>query len=488
MRLLFTVFLLGIFTHTFAQDYHQWSEHFGARASLLGGAATAGLGDNATAYYNSAAMAFVEDPSLSISVNAYRIRHLKTTNALGAGINLKGTQLSTAPNLIAGIIPFGKSDKLRLGYALISRRNYTAKYDYLHEADYEIIAETEGKERFIGSYNLFHSIIEYWGGFGVSYKFNDELSFGIAHYGIYREVKYANNYEMSVLPSDRSLGTASSVRSNISFNYWNVKGVFKPSAAFRRENIKLGVTLTTPTFNILGEADVSRNYSIRGLDQLLGTDITIIDRAENVKTIHKEHGSLAIGASYKILENSWIHFTNEMFFSGKSYFVFDPDKSPNTYPAEIDPAITYRFFGEQNFLAYSEQTRAVSNFGIGFESELSSVWDIYFGFRTDFLYNDKPYYTFNTIRIESSKWNLYHASLGMVHQTKSHKTYTIGVECGFTPSKEYYNVADFRTPSIENGLLGNGGSGAFARQISFKILLEIEVGKGRDVTIEDIIE
>ena len=71
MRTFLALCYIFTFNSVSAQDYHQWSEHFGARASLLGGAATSGLGDNATAFYNSAAMAFVDDPSLSISVNAY---------------------------------------------------------------------------------------------------------------------------------------------------------------------------------------------------------------------------------------------------------------------------------------------------------------------------------------------------------------------------------------------------------------------------------
>ena len=62
MKTLNILFITFLCSFGWSQDYHQWSEHFGARASLLGGAATAGLGDNATVYYNPAAMAYVEHP------------------------------------------------------------------------------------------------------------------------------------------------------------------------------------------------------------------------------------------------------------------------------------------------------------------------------------------------------------------------------------------------------------------------------------------
>ena len=68
-------------------------------------------------------MAFVEDPSMSISVNAYRMRMLKMQNFLGDGIDLKANQFSSMPNLIAGIVDLGKKERLRLGYAVITRRN-----------------------------------------------------------------------------------------------------------------------------------------------------------------------------------------------------------------------------------------------------------------------------------------------------------------------------------------------------------------------------
>ena len=114
MLKLTTLFVMLCFCFiNFSQDYHHWSEQFGARASFLGGAAAAGLGDNATVYYNSAAMSFVETPSLSISVNAYRISNIQLKNALGNGYDLKETQLTTMPNLISGIYAPKKHQKVR---------------------------------------------------------------------------------------------------------------------------------------------------------------------------------------------------------------------------------------------------------------------------------------------------------------------------------------------------------------------------------------
>ncbi len=477
MKFSFIIILLAVGIHSYAQDYHHWSEHFGARASLLGGAATAGLGDNATVYYNPAAMAFVDDPSLSISVNAYRIRNLKLTDALGPNLDLEGTQFATSPNLIAGILEFEKRKKLRLGYSVITRRSFSSKFDYLHQGSYDILSTTAGKEIFVGSHNFHHQLNEYWAGFGLSYQISKSFSIGFAHYGIYRDVKYGNSYEMSVLPEDGSLGDVASVSTNVTFNYWNVKGVFKPSIALSVDNFKLGISFTTPSFNMLGKGNVYRDYSIINMDEVIGSDVTFIDRAEGQKAVHKENGSIAFGVSWKLGKRAWLHFTNETFFGGKYYLIFNPDQSPNVYPTYIADTTTFRYFGNQNFLAFGEETEARTNVGIGLETRLAKRWEMYLGARTDFMYNEQPYYLISRIGVEASKWNLYHFSLGIVHLTKKDKRYTVGVEYGFTPNKEYYRIIDFTTPKVTNGLGGEKGASAYGKQFSFKLLLEIEIGR-----------
>jgi len=445
---------------------------FWSKSIIIRGAATAGLGDNATVYYNAASMAFVENPSMSISVNAYRIRNLKLNNALGKGLNLKYTQFSTTPNLIAGIIELKKRKRLRLGYAVITRRSFSGKFDYLYQTQKEILSTTAGEEVFVASYNNQHQLNEYWAGFGVSYQLSDSWSIGFAHYGIYRDVKYSNSHQTSVLPQDGSTGDVASVSTNITFNYWTVKGIIKTSIALSVDNFKFGITATLPSFNILGKANIYRDYSIINLDELIGTDVTFIDRADGVKAVHKENGSLAIGVSWKLGKRAWLHFTNETFFGGKYYLIFNPEQSPSVYPTSIPDTTTYRYFGNQNFLAFGEESEARTNIGIGLETKIAKRWDLYLGARTGFLFNEKPYYDFDRVNIESSKWNLYHFSLGLVHLNKK---YTIGVEYGFTPKQEYYHVIDFPSSSVENALIGNGGAGAYAEQFSFKLLLEIEI-------------
>lgn len=470
--LIFTFFSIEV---AIGQDYHQWSEHFGTRASLLGGAATAGLGDNATVYYNSAAMSFVENPSLSISVNAYRISDIRLKNALGNGYDLKETQLTTMPNLIAGIFVPKKHQRVRLGYAVITRKNFSSKYDYLFQGYREVVSATNGPESFVAGYNQFHSLQEYWAGISISYKVSKHFSLGLSHFGAYRTVKYSNSVNLSALPTDGSTGDVTSFNSDISFNYWNVKGLFKPSIALDFENFKFGISFTTPSFNMLGKANVYRDFSIINMNELILTDLKIVDRAEKLKTQHKENGSLAFGVSWKLGKKAWLHWTNETFFGGKYYLIFDADQAPSTYPANLSNDAISSFFGDQHFLAFGEETVARTNLGIGLEVSLTPKWDLYLGGRTDFLTNEKPYFDYERIGIDASKWNLYHASLGLAFTSEKLKRYSAGFEFAFTPKREFYHVINLNNPATENLYIGNGDYDASAKVLSFKFLLEIDI-------------
>ena len=458
MKNLLILTFLACSSLSVAQDYHHWSEQFGARASLLGGAATAGLGDNATVYYNTAAMAFVEHPSLSISVNAYRYRTLKYENAFGPGLDYKATHFSSMPNLIAGVLPLIKHPKLRLGYAVITRRSFNNKFDLLDESDLEIFPGLDGPERYILGVNVHHQLMEYWAGFGLSYQVSKEFSVGISHYGIYRDVKYSSSVGETVLPSDTSAHDVYTYSASESFNYYNVKGVFKASIALNVENFRLGVSYTTPSFNMFGKAKAYRELEYINLAAF---DVLLVDRIEGIKVKHKEYGSLAIGVSWRLGKKAWLHVTNETYFGGKEYYIFDADEKPSIFPdIYTEEQLETLGLGGQNFISLTEESQAVTNLGMGLEAQMAKRWTLYLGARTDWLYNETPGPDAKegVMRIASSQWHLYHFSLGLGFLTKKNKKYTAGLEYGvgsMTFAKD----------------LGNSGSH------SFKLLLEIEVGK-----------
>ena len=484
IRSLTTTLFFAFALTTFSQDYHHWSEHFGTRASLLGGAATSGLGDNATVYYNSAAMSFVDNPNLSITVNAYKLRTAKMENALGKDLDLKETQIATFPSLIAGIFEFKNNERLKIGYSVNTKTSFQSKFDYLHQGEYEVLDSIAGPENYVASYGLHHSITEYWAGVALSYRLTDAMSVGLAHYGIYRDVKYSNYINTAALPLDPGLGDFASVSSSIDFKYWNVKGVFKPSIAFQWPKSKLGITYTSPSFNILGKANVYREFSIVNLDEEIGTDVTFVDRREKQKATHRSPGALAIGVSKKFGTKTWVHFTNEFFNPMPYYLLFNPENPVNSYPQNLPDSIPWQIFGEQNYLAYGEEYHPLINFGLGIERQVNPRTNIMVGARTDFNYNARPYYIFQRIGIESSKWPLYHFSAGLAKHTKKNKIFTAGLEFAVSPRQRFHQYVNFTNPSSEDLLVGTRQFVATTKQFGFKVVLGVEIGNSEKPSLE----
>ncbi|MFT7614100.1 MAG: hypothetical protein ACI9J3_003082, partial [Parvicellaceae bacterium] len=370
----------------------------------------------------------------------------------------------------------------KFGYSINTKTAFASMYDYLHQENYEILDSLVGLENYVAGYSYNHRVSEYWSGFGVSYQLTESLAIGLAHYGIFKDVKYSHFVSLSALPLDASTGDIASVNSAINFNYWNVKGVFKPSIAFSWPKSKLGITYTSQSFNIMGRANVYRQFSIINLDESIATDITFVERREKQKAVHKSYGSLAIGVSKKIKNKSWVHFTNEMFFGSPYYLLFNPENPVNTYPSSIADSITLQIFGDQNFLAYGEQYLPIINFGLGFESQLNDKLGILFGARTDFNFNALPYYTYTKMSIEASKWNLYHFTCGLTKKTKDNKIITVGFEYTMTPRGKFYQFVNFTNPSSSNALLGDRQPTAWIQQHGFKVIIGIEIGKGKAET------
>ena len=102
--LVFTFFTMAIVQ---GQDSQYWTQQFGTRTALMSGAVLGGADDNTMIYYNPAGLGFLEESSLSINANAYRVENIKVENALGDAADFKSNKLGSVPLLARGMIRTG---------------------------------------------------------------------------------------------------------------------------------------------------------------------------------------------------------------------------------------------------------------------------------------------------------------------------------------------------------------------------------------------
>src|SRR5213083_2175882 len=86
------------------QDTHYWTQQYGSRSALMGGAVVGGSKDNTSIYYNPGALGFVDTGSISVNASLYQTQHIRIKNAIGQNADFKSSQLGSVPLLLSGMI------------------------------------------------------------------------------------------------------------------------------------------------------------------------------------------------------------------------------------------------------------------------------------------------------------------------------------------------------------------------------------------------
>lgn len=466
---------LGLFSS--AQDFHYWTDQFGIKATALGGAVVSGQDDHSMVYYNPAAMSLVQTPSLSFSINAYQYRTFKQKNALGPNQDLESTDYATVPNMMAGIFVFRKRPAWRVGYMVISRNVYNNKLDLYNSGQYDVL-ELPGNETFVSSYAYEIHTGEYWAGLSVSYEANPHLSLGLSHMGAYKTTKYYNNYSITVLPPDTSSSQITRFASTISFNYWDVKALFKPSLLVHYPKFRFGLAVTLPSINIIGKGNFYREISTLNMNDVLPFDFAVIDRAKKSKVQHKTTTSFSYGISAQLWQKCWLHIHAETFLGQNYYLIHRAKGGTEHYPALINDVLITNIFGNQAFLSYGEAYKPVTNIGVGLDFKLSDQMNLQLGSHTDFNYNRYPVYTFERQRIQASQYDRLVTSVGGNYVLKNGKRFALAFEFGFSLPKTTDYTVDFTTPNVtRNGITGDPASGVKTYAYSYKLMFEVTLGK-----------
>ena len=105
-----------------AQDSHYWTNQFGNRARLLGGAVIGSATDLSAVYYNPGAIALEDDPELLLSANVFQYSRLTVKDALSPGQDVSSSRFNLSPSLFAGEIKSEALGDNRVAYAFLTRR------------------------------------------------------------------------------------------------------------------------------------------------------------------------------------------------------------------------------------------------------------------------------------------------------------------------------------------------------------------------------
>ena len=428
-----------------AQDNHYWSNQFGSRSALMGGAVVGGVRDTSAGCYNPGALGFIDNPSLSVSGNAYQYQTIEIRNGIGFAEDLKSDRIQAVPTLLSGIMKFENAPDHTLGYSVISKTNFAAKFTGRIEGFGDIIPEdrSPGEEEFIGQVSDDTDTREIWFGGSYAYKISENISVGGSVFIPVRNQNGNSTYVARTISSDSDV---TSVTGLTSTDYYNIRALGKFGAAADFSPLRVGLTFTTPSLDITGDGEVSRDLTATNI-AAEGTDpfsFVANDRQDGLDAEYESPLSVALGADFTIEESgTTIAFAVEYFDSTDAYGVISPEDRPFLRPSDAETG-----FSSADFLRVYSSADEVVNFSIGVEQEITKNTKGYLSFRSDMSSREDNVEQAG-IDPTIASYDLYHVTAGGAYRTERSEI-AFGLMYSFGTDDNYSQQVDFDTATEDN--------------------------------------
>ncbi|MFN5181790.1 MAG: hypothetical protein ACK5D5_02055 [Bacteroidota bacterium] len=426
----------------FSQEHNYWSNNFGAKSTLLCGAAVSNYFDNGAIFYNPATLCFKDSGYLSLSANLYEYESLTRTNALGDGLSLSSSNFNFSPQIVSGNKKIG--DKAELEFILMSKTdvqfNQSLSFNKMY---YDTLIFNAQQSLYVGSYNLKKRVLDEWGGLSMSFKLSEKWGFGFGTFFSYRMYKYQMSMNASSIGTDTIYPSISKSDSALTVNTNNLNLILKSGIVYNGEKNNFGLTVTLPSIRLRGKGDLEYSIFFSGI-YFIPVDVYI--RRINVNTIYKYPGSIAVGYTRKY-KRSKLHFTAEVFGRIDPYYTLKiSDATGISGSGNVS-------LGGEYVKGIKEGKRPIANLAIGYEKVLKGTLELLMGFSTDFRNNtESADISFLDYNFGNEAFNLFHYSLGVGFQHNKNNI-AIGL-AGSLGSRFVPSIADFQNPTVFSKFFG----------------------------------
>ncbi|KPJ83692.1 MAG: hypothetical protein AMS19_03450 [Gemmatimonas sp. SG8_23] len=355
-------------TPVVAQDSHYWSEQYGTRSALLGGAMIGSVRDLSAVYYNPGALALYRDAGFLLSARVYRASNFTLENAAGEGSDLGSSSTRPIATFLATPLEFGFLGDHVLVYSVLTRQQMG-----LDISSYQItqddVFDTPGPEDIAGAYNGSTALRETWTGLAWAYPLTENLGIGAAPYLAIRSHEIRSELLLQAATSANDVAIATRLRSR---RYKHYRFLTKLGLTYERGDVSLGVNATTPSISLLGDGRAVYNGSAASTDP----DSLIVETPLLVSNVQSDLSSefesgWAVGAGLGwTLGGTRVHLSGEWFEGRDRFTVVDAeDFVPQTGGDPVDNDATF-------------ESVSILNWGVGIEQDVGST-RVYLNLSTD---------------------------------------------------------------------------------------------------------
>ena len=350
-----------------AQDSNYWSLQYGNRARLLRGSVIGGDRDLSAVYYNPGGLALVDVPQLLLAGSVVEWTRYRLED-VGRGEVLNQSSLALSPSLVAEELPMGLLGDHRLAYSILTRQRSDVELrgpigsgleDLVPAIDFQS-SDFEAEVR----------LSEYWAGVTWAASPGERWGVGISTFAAVRKQSADFSDFSQVLGKDQRAAVAAAGRS---YNYQNVRLLWKLGLNTELEGWELGVSMTTSSVSLWGSGSTGFNRTLvaQHLDAE-GNPITdIANDVQETPAMYRSPFSIGLGAS-RDFGSTKLHLSIEWFDAVAPYTVLDSELFEGQTSGEIiDTDIT-------------TAADSVLNWVVGVERDLAESRRVYASFRSDF--------------------------------------------------------------------------------------------------------
>lgn len=428
-KLSFKVFIFILLHYLSHQSYGQtnryWSHNFNEEASLLAGAVVGGGTGVSAIYYNPANISEIETSKLSVNASLFSFEFFNYKNALGNDINLHKSKFQLQPRFIAYLLQPKNTPRLSLEFAILNKEFLNVKMTHSEDKIMDILANLEGKERYIGTFRASQYFRDDWVGFGGSYKIDKTLTIGISMFLSIKNLEYQYLLDIEAYPLNDTVyhnnlavpfySAAAQKVEYVRFN--NNRLIWKFGFKYKPERLGIGINITTPSVGLFSGGKIASgkikqsNISNPNGNGFL-PDMLIVDTQikNEISVEMKNPLSIAFGFTYDNRDNKKTYFaTIEYFNEITSYKLVAANINPNITTQE-----NYEKLKTKDWLSYAYGAKSVVNIALGYRWNVSDDILILTGARTDFNYLKNLDYgeLSNYNRLQDIIYNVYHITGG----------------------------------------------------------------------------
>jgi hypothetical protein len=395
-----------------AQDNQYWTQQNGARATLMGGAASASTDDQAVLFYNPAAARRVKGTGITAAANFIYMQWLQVEDLNDVGISAEESTSSNAPRLLVGSFDPKGSTRLRISFGFVN--NLYGRFEVKQSAavKLDILADQPGSELVTSFININTTSREDLVGGGASYSLGERGSIGVNLFASLFSQDFQNIRDLGLFGDPSLNAEALPLASRIvneQVDIFNIGLLAKLGYFNFSDRTKWGITVSLPRLDVI--ANSGSYYSSSTTLARDGSNRKTFLFGEDLATTFRTPWMADLGLETRTGTTVWA------FRLGLAAAVEAHDRMLLSASQDVAQGVLAQ--SDQSFRRVRSASVPVANVGIGGQFRISESLDLLTGFRTDMNHLDLSKVDPTTdITGTFSYWDLYHLSCGVDQHSK----------------------------------------------------------------------